>query len=83
MLRINNLVLALITSFLLPAKTLGNADDKAFWRMECFGTLAIARLDSLMFPGEPSSHVHNLKGASGARHLQPSIQERLGADRRY
>lgn len=41
----------------------GTAD--AFWRMPCRGRSALARMDPLMDPGEPSYHVHSVHG-SGA-----------------
>lgn len=42
---------------------LGNAD--AFWRLECEGSVGLARLDPLMGYGAPSQHVHSIKGGSG------------------
>ncbi|KAK3403083.1 hypothetical protein B0T20DRAFT_474882 [Sordaria brevicollis] len=38
---------------------------EAFWRMECRGTLAVARLDPLVNFGEPAAHAHSIHGSSG------------------
>ncbi|KAK4127764.1 hypothetical protein N657DRAFT_653905 [Parathielavia appendiculata] len=37
----------------------------AFWRLECRGRLAIARLDPLISPGTASLHAHAIHGSSG------------------
>lgn len=37
----------------------------AFWRMECRGQVALARLDPLVNPGALSSHAHAIHGSSG------------------
>lgn len=37
----------------------------AFWRMECRGVSAIARIDPLVNPGAKSSHAHTIAGGSG------------------
>ncbi|KAM7198054.1 protein of unknown function (DUF1996) domain containing protein [Naviculisporaceae sp. PSN 640] len=42
---------------------LGGAD--AFWRMECHGTVGVARIDPLVNPGEVAQHVHAIHGSSG------------------
>lgn len=46
----------------------------AFWRLECDGSVGLARLDPLMNPGGVSDHVHSIKGGSGM-----SILFRFGA----
>ena len=38
---------------------------QAYWRLECHGIAGIGRVDPLVNPGEISSHVHSIKGASG------------------
>ena len=35
----------------------------AFWRMECRAELGYERIDPIISPGEPSSHVHVMFGA--------------------
>lgn len=42
---------------------LGGVD--AFWRMECHGTVGVARVDPLVSPGEVAQHVHAIHGSSG------------------
>ena len=37
----------------------------AFWRLECPGSLGLARIDPLMDFGTLSDHVHTIKGGSG------------------
>lgn len=37
----------------------------AFWRLECDGSVGLARIDPLMNLGEVSEHVHTIKGGSG------------------
>ena len=37
----------------------------AFWRLECEGSIGLARLDPLMSPGSVGDHVHSIKGGSG------------------
>lgn len=38
---------------------------KAFWRLECDGSVGLARLDPLMNFGTAADHVHSIKGGSG------------------
>jgi hypothetical protein len=37
----------------------------AFWRMECRGLGALARIDPLIDPGVASKHAHAIHGSSG------------------
>lgn len=37
----------------------------AFWRLECDGSVGVARIDPLMDFGGISDHVHVIKGGSG------------------
>lgn len=37
----------------------------AFWRLECDGSVGLARIDPLMDFGGLSDHVHTIKGGSG------------------
>ncbi|ERS95148.1 WSC domain-containing protein [Sporothrix schenckii 1099-18] len=37
----------------------------AFWRMECRGVAGNARIDPLISPGGPSSHLHAIMGSGG------------------
>ncbi|KAL4994590.1 hypothetical protein BDV10DRAFT_149365 [Aspergillus recurvatus] len=37
----------------------------AFWRLPCRGRSALARMDPLVSPGEPSYHVHTVHGSKG------------------
>ena len=37
----------------------------AFWRLECQGTVGLARIDPLMHYSSASEHVHSIKGGSG------------------
>lgn len=41
----------------------GQAD--AFWRMECRGRSALARIDPLVNPGADANHLHTVAGGSG------------------
>ncbi|KAL2157597.1 hypothetical protein VTH06DRAFT_5976 [Thermothelomyces fergusii] len=50
------------TSLALLASVSGAA---AFWRMECRGRVALARLDPLVDPGVPAKHAHAVHGSSG------------------
>ena len=43
--------------------TFGSAN--AFWRLECDGSVGLARIDPLMDFGSLSDHVHSIKGGSG------------------
>ena len=47
------------------ALTLGSTAVNAFWRLECPGSLGLARIDPLMDFDGVSGHVHDLKGGSG------------------
>ena len=38
---------------------------EGFWRLLCDGSVALARIDPLMYFGEVSDHVHSIKGGSG------------------
>ena len=35
----------------------------AWWRMQCHAVLGNARIDPIMFPGQPGGHVHTIFGA--------------------
>ena len=37
----------------------------AFWRLECDGSVGLARIDPLMDYGRVADHVHSIKGGSG------------------
>lgn len=37
----------------------------AFWRLECDGSVGLARIDPLMDYGRAADHVHTIKGGSG------------------
>jgi len=37
----------------------------AFWRMECHFDIGLARIDPLVSPGAPSSHMHSVFGSNG------------------
>lgn len=45
------------------ALLMGQAD--AFFRMECRGVTALARMDPLVNPGGVSSHAHTVSGGNG------------------
>lgn len=47
------------------ALALGNTAVNAFWRLECPGSIGLARIDPLMDFDGLSGHVHALKGGSG------------------
>lgn len=36
-----------------------------FWRMECRGVTGYYRMDPIVSPGEPSSHLHSILGSNG------------------
>jgi hypothetical protein len=42
---------------------IGNVN--AYWRLECDGSVGLARLDPLMNFGTAGDHVHSIKGGSG------------------
>ena len=37
----------------------------AYWRLPCMGVVARGLIDPIVAPGEFSSHLHTIKGASG------------------
>ena len=37
----------------------------AFWRLECDGSVGLARIDPLISYGRAADHVHTIKGGSG------------------
>ena len=37
----------------------------AFWRLECDGSVGLARIDPLISHGRAADHVHTIKGGSG------------------
>ena len=41
---------------------------KSFWRLPCRGQSGIGRVDPLMDPGGPGSHVHTIAGGNGETH---------------
>ena len=43
--------------------SIGSAN--AFWRLECDGSVGLARMDPLMDYGRAAGHVHSIKGGSG------------------
>lgn len=49
-----------ITYLLLTFKAVN-----AFWRLECDGSVGLARIDPLMDYGRAADHVHTIKGGSG------------------
>lgn len=49
----------------VAALTLGSNAVDAFWRLECPGSIGLARIDPLMDYDGVSGHVHTLKGGSG------------------
>ncbi len=49
----------------VAALTLGSNAVDAFWRLECPGSIGLARIDPLMDYDGVSGHVHDLKGGSG------------------
>ncbi|KAK3308781.1 uncharacterized protein B0T15DRAFT_118402 [Chaetomium strumarium] len=53
---------SMFISFLLLVLTSSAA---AFWRMECRGSVGMARLDPMMNPGTASQHAHIIHGSSG------------------
>lgn len=44
----------------------------AFWRLECDGSVGLARVDPLMDFGGLSDHIHTIKGGSG-KHKSGSV----------
>lgn len=34
----------------------------AFWRLPCYSSLGVFRIDPIVFPGFPSAHSHTLHG---------------------
>ena len=55
-----NLANPALTAFFLLIRL-----SDAFWRLECDGSVGLARLDPLMDFGGLSDHVHTIKGGSG------------------
>ena len=56
----NNVVLVIAAlTILLP----GNVN--AFWRLECEGSVGLARMDPLINFGMAGDHAHSIKGGSG------------------
>ena len=60
--------MATMNKFILVAASLvtlflGNAN--AFWRLECDGSVGLARMDPLMNYGTAGDHAHSIKGGSG------------------
>lgn len=51
------------TTLAAAASLVGSVD--AFWRMECPGRVALARIDPLVSPGTASAHAHAIHGSSG------------------
>lgn len=49
----------------LTALVLSAGAVDAFWRLECDGSVGVARVDPLMDFGGVSDHVHAIKGGSG------------------
>jgi hypothetical protein len=49
----------------LALVALMGGEASAFWRMECRGTTAQARLDPLVDYGKPGAHVHQVFGSGG------------------
>lgn len=45
----------------------------AFWRLECDGSVGVARIDPLMDFGGVSDHVHVIKGGSGKSSSKQTI----------
>lgn len=52
-------------SKLIPAALTLASGVQAFFRMECQGRLAVARMDPMMSPGKPAQHAHSIHGSSG------------------
>jgi hypothetical protein len=48
----------------------------AFWRMECHFDSGLARIDPLVSPGVPSSHMHSVFGSSGEWPI-PKLSDRV------
>ena len=65
---------------LAAAMLMGTAD--AFWRMECRGRSALARIDPLVNPGDFSAHAHTVAGSSGKNHIDFALTMRIKAKRR-
>ncbi|KAL8842243.1 MAG: hypothetical protein Q9170_000569 [Blastenia crenularia] len=54
----------ILRSFAATALTLSLPAVKAFWRLECDGSVGTARIDPLMDFGGLSDHIHTIKGGS-------------------
>ena len=53
----------------------------AFWRLECGGSVGLARMDPLMDFGSLSDHVHSIKGGSGKLLILGHLTQHFRADR--
>ncbi|EAW14810.1 DUF1996 domain-containing protein [Aspergillus clavatus NRRL 1] len=74
MTRALRLDIGLVTSLL----ALSGLTD-AFWRLPCRGRSGLARIDPLMDPGRPSSHVHTVHG-SGAFSMSADAADLKASD---
>lgn len=65
---INNFGMATVSNLAIVAAivmVLFISNVSAFWRLECDGSVGLARMDPLINPGTSGDHVHSIKGGSG------------------
>lgn len=55
----------------------------AFWRLECSGSVGLARIDPLMDFGGLSGHIHTIKGGSGTCQTVMSALLHLSPPQQY
>lgn len=55
----------------------------AFWRLECDGSVGLARMDPLMDFGRAADHVHTIKGGSGKFSPQLALCNHTGRHASY
>ena len=68
MVNFNRIGMAAVSKFAIAAATIAIvfvSHANAFWRLECDGSVGLARLDPLMNFGTAGDHVHSIKGGSG------------------
>ena len=70
--------MATMTRFVVVAATimiLFICNTAAFWRLECDGSVGLARMDPLMNFGTAGDHVHSIKGGSGKSPISKTISK--------
>lgn len=62
-----------LTSYAAAVLAISLPATNAFWRLECDGSVGLARVDPLMDFGGLSDHIHTIKGGSGKHKTGPQI----------